>query len=95
MTAPRKKVSKATPAPPAPVHKPRQAPKEPKAPLGSRKRPQQDGPELPAARPDDMSPEVVEFIQAVDRYKREHDRKFPNLSEILRIVKDLGYAKLG
>ena len=47
----------------------------------------------PPARPDEMSPEVIEFIQAVDRYKRLNDRKFPNLSEILQIVKELGYEK--
>lgn len=47
----------------------------------------------PPARPDEMSAEVIEFIQAVDRYKRLNDRKFPNLSEILQIVKELGYEK--
>jgi len=46
-----------------------------------------------AVRPDDMSADVIEFIQAVDRYKRVHDRKFPNLSELLQIVKELGYTK--
>ena len=47
----------------------------------------------PAPRPDEMPPDVVEFIKAVDSYKRTAGRNFPNLSEILQIVKDLGYSK--
>ncbi len=47
----------------------------------------------PAPRADEMPPDVVEFIQAVDRYKRTQGRNFPNLSELLQIVKDLGYSK--
>jgi hypothetical protein len=46
-----------------------------------------------AVRPDEMSPEVLEFIHAIDVYKRNTQRKFPNWSEILDIVKSLGYTR--
>ena len=40
-----------------------------------------------------MPPEVVEFITAIDEYKRKHQRPFPNWSEVLEIVKALGYSR--
>jgi hypothetical protein len=43
--------------------------------------------------PDSMSAEVIEFITAVDEYKRKRGRPFPSWSEILEIVKQLGYRK--
>jgi hypothetical protein len=45
------------------------------------------------ARPDDMSPEVLEFITAIDDYKRHNERPFPNWSEILEVLLGLGYRK--
>lgn len=47
------------------------------------------------AMPDDMPADVVEFITAVDGYKRKHRRPFPSWSEILEIVKSLGYERAG
>ena len=44
-------------------------------------------------RPDEMSDEVMDFITAIDDYKRKHERPFPNWSEILEILKGLGYEK--
>ncbi len=38
--------------------------------------------------------ETVEFIQAVDAYRRRYDRSFPAWSEVLSIVKALGYRKV-
>jgi hypothetical protein len=43
--------------------------------------------------PDSMSAEVIEFITAVDEYKRKRGRPFPSWSEILEVVKQLGYRK--
>lgn len=43
--------------------------------------------------PDKMSPEVIEFITAVDDYKRKNQRPFPSWSEVLEVVKKLGYKK--
>ncbi len=46
-------------------------------------------------RADQMSGELVEFITAIDSYKRIHERPFPSWSEILVIVKALGYKRAG
>ena len=35
----------------------------------------------------------IEFMQALDRYKRTSGRMFPTCSEILEVVRSLGYAK--
>lgn len=35
----------------------------------------------------------LEFMQALDRYKRVSGRMFPTCSEILEVVRSLGYAK--
>lgn len=45
--------------------------------------------------PDAMEADVIELITAVDEYKRKFGRPFPSWSEILDIVKGLGYAKAG
>ncbi len=44
-------------------------------------------------RPDEMPPDVLEFITAMDHYKRVHQRPFPNWSEVLEVVKGLGYVR--
>jgi len=41
----------------------------------------------------DYSPEEVEFMSALDDYKRRSGRMFPTCSEILEVVKALGYEK--
>lgn len=45
-------------------------------------------------RPDEMPADVLEFITAVDDYKRIHRRPFPTWSEVLEILKGLGYARV-
>ena len=42
----------------------------------------------------DYSPDEVEFMQAMDAYKRSSGRMFPTCSEVLEVLKSLGYAKL-
>ncbi|MDP6538564.1 MAG: hypothetical protein QF410_03365 [Planctomycetota bacterium] len=44
-------------------------------------------------RPDEMSSEVIEFITAIDDYKRVHGRPFPTWSEVLTVLKSLGYER--
>lgn len=44
-------------------------------------------------KPDQMDPEVLEFVQAIDDYKRANGRPFPSWSEVLEIVKALGYER--
>ncbi len=46
-------------------------------------------------KPDEMSPEVLEFLTAIDDYKRQYERPFPSWSEVFEIVKGLGYTKAG
>jgi hypothetical protein len=45
------------------------------------------------SKPDQMEPEVLEFIQAIDDYKRIHGRPFPSWSEVLEIIRNLGYER--
>ncbi|MCX5683214.1 MAG: hypothetical protein NT049_05955 [Planctomycetota bacterium] len=41
----------------------------------------------------ELTLEEVEFVRAVDRYKRKFNRPFPTWSEVLAIVKELGYTR--
>ena len=35
----------------------------------------------------------LEFMKALDMYKRENRRPFPTCSEVLQVLKSLGYRK--
>ena len=37
--------------------------------------------------------EVLEFIAAIDRFKKENGRPFPSWSEILLVLRELGYRR--
>jgi hypothetical protein len=41
----------------------------------------------------DYSLDEVEFMRAMDEYKRKNGRMFPTWSEVLEVVRGLGYAK--
>jgi hypothetical protein len=41
----------------------------------------------------DYQPEEVEFMQALDLYKRASGRMFPTCSEVLEVFKSLGYRR--
>lgn len=41
----------------------------------------------------DYSDEEVEFMRALDEYKRKSGRMFPTCSEVLEVLRDLGYEK--
>ena len=41
-----------------------------------------------------MSDEQFEFLMAVDEYKRKNSRPFPTWTEILELIKALGYRKV-
>lgn len=43
----------------------------------------------------DYSGDEIEFMQALDAYKRSSGRMFPTCSEILEVIRDLGYQKPG
>ncbi|MCB9832365.1 MAG: hypothetical protein H6807_07815 [Planctomycetes bacterium] len=38
--------------------------------------------------------EEFEFIQAIERFKAEHNQPFPSWTEVLGILKSLGYEKI-
>jgi hypothetical protein len=58
-----------------------------------RKKDEEDPEKSSSMRPDEMPPDVLEFITAMDHYKRVHQRPFPNWSEVLEVVKGLGYVR--
>jgi hypothetical protein len=41
----------------------------------------------------DYAPEELEFMRAIEAYKRENGRPFPTCSEILEVVRSLGYRR--
>lgn len=41
----------------------------------------------------DYSQDELEFMQALDAYKRANGRMFPTCSEILEVIRGLGYVK--
>lgn len=41
----------------------------------------------------DYDGDELEFMTAVDRYRREHRRPFPTCCEVLAVLKSLGYRK--
>ncbi len=42
----------------------------------------------------DYSDPEVEFMRAMDDYKRRSGRQFPTWSEVLEVIRDLGYRKV-
>ncbi len=47
-----------------------------------------------AAEEGEISGELLEFIMAIDEYKRVNDRPFPSWSEVFEIMQYLGYRKV-
>jgi len=47
-----------------------------------------------AAEEGEMNDEQFELIMAIDAYKRANNRPFPSYTEILEIIKALGYRKI-
>lgn len=41
----------------------------------------------------EVDAEVLEFIDAIDRFKKEHNRPFPSWSEVLHVLRGLGYRR--
>jgi hypothetical protein len=42
----------------------------------------------------DYTDAEIEFMTAMDRYRRENGRPFPTWSEVLEVVRSLGYQKI-
>jgi hypothetical protein len=47
-----------------------------------------------SAEEGEMSDEQFEFVMAIDTYKRLNNRPFPTWTEVLEVVKQLGYRKV-
>ena len=41
-----------------------------------------------------MSDEQFEFLMAIDSYKRQNNRPFPTWTEVLEVIKAIGYRKV-
>ena len=41
-----------------------------------------------------MSDEQFEFLMAIDEYKRKNNRPFPTWTEVLEVIRALGYRKV-
>ena len=42
---------------------------------------------------EELGEEVLEFLRAIDDYRRLHGRPFPTWTEVLKILHGLGYRK--
>lgn len=42
----------------------------------------------------DYSDEEIEFMRAMDEYKRKSGRQFPTWSEVLEVIRSLGYRQV-
>lgn len=51
-------------------------------------------PERRAAEEGEMTEEQFEFLMAIDQYKRANQRPFPTWTEVLEVIKALGYRKV-
>ena len=50
--------------------------------------------ERKSAEEGQMSDEQYEFLMAIDEYKRKNTRPFPTWTEVLEVIKALGYRKV-
>jgi hypothetical protein len=50
--------------------------------------------ERKSAEEGEMSSEQFEFLMAIDEYKRKNARPFPTWTEVLELIKALGYRKV-
>lgn len=51
-------------------------------------------PERRAAEEGEMNDEQFAFLMAIDQYKRSNQRPFPTWTEVLEVIKALGYRKV-
>jgi len=86
----------------APAAAPAVAPAAPAAPAGKKGRaaPRHDGDDDDEDGGGRSTPlglevdgEVLEFIEALDRFKKANNRPFPSWSEVLFVLKELGYRR--
>jgi hypothetical protein len=78
--------------------RPRKPPAKPATAARRRRRsaataPPDDGPCRSAPQLAEVDADVLEFIAAIDRFKQEHGRPFPSWSEVLLVLRQLGYRR--
>ena len=42
----------------------------------------------------DVTPDELEFLKAIERFQRLHDRRYPTWREVLFVARCLGYRKV-
>ncbi len=52
------------------------------------------GDDRKSAEEGEMSQEQFEFLMAIDEYKRKNARPFPTWTEVLEVIKAIGYRKV-
>lgn len=62
-------------------------------PRGTKGGPNPSPPERSAPAMAEIDAEALEFIEAIDRFKRQHGRPFPSWSEVLMVLRELGYRR--
>jgi hypothetical protein len=51
-------------------------------------------PERRSAEEGEMNEEQFDFLMAIDQYKRANQRPFPTWTEVLEVIKAIGYRKV-
>ncbi len=69
---------------------PRREPRRPRAP---RRTADGDEPDRSSPQLAEVDADALEFIAALDRFKKEHGRPFPSWSEVLLVLRQLGYRR--
>ncbi len=64
-----------------------------KSPATSAKKGKVQEPDRAAPAMAEVDADVLEFIAAIDEFKQKHGRPFPSWSEVLLIVRELGYRR--
>ncbi len=54
---------------------------------------QPDDEEEKSAEGEAQSAELLEFVTAIDEFKRKNQRPFPSWSEVLTVLRSLGWSK--
>jgi len=52
------------------------------------------GDDRKSAEEGNMSDEQFEFLMAIDEYKKKNSRPFPTWTEVLEVIKAIGYRKV-
>jgi hypothetical protein len=51
------------------------------------------GPDRSAPPLAEIDADALEFIEAIDHFKKQHGRPFPSWSEVLMVLRQLGYSR--